>query len=66
MTVSCFQNIYFIDIGIPKTNKIYRQMALDLLAVADRFQLNGLKEMADQVNPWSPNIFIIYLNLDFA
>lgn len=25
------------------------QMALDLLAVADRFQLNGLKEMADQV-----------------
>ncbi|KAI1719983.1 BTB/POZ domain-containing protein [Ditylenchus destructor] len=25
------------------------QMALDLLAVADRFQLNGLKEMADQI-----------------
>jgi hypothetical protein len=26
-----------------------QSMALDLLAVADRFQLNGLKEMADQV-----------------
>ena len=24
-------------------------MALDLLAAADRFQLNGLKDMADQV-----------------
>jgi hypothetical protein len=28
---------------------LLQQMALDLLAVADRFQLNGLKEMADQV-----------------
>lgn len=26
-----------------------QMMALDLLAAADRFQLNGLKEMADQV-----------------
>uniref|UniRef100_A0A1I8BPF6 BTB domain-containing protein n=1 Tax=Meloidogyne hapla TaxID=6305 RepID=A0A1I8BPF6_MELHA len=31
------------------TAPLLQQMALDLLAVADRFQLIGLKEMADQV-----------------
>lgn len=31
------------------TAPMLQQMALELLAVADRFQLNGLKEMADQV-----------------
>jgi hypothetical protein len=40
-----------------------QQMALDLLAVADRFQLNGLKEMADQVLSTNARLSIIIFHL---
>lgn len=43
-----------------------QHMALDLLAAADRFQLSGLKEMADQVLRQGLAVDTVCRNLVFA